>query len=181
MAKIIDGEKAYPIYYIGIKYVKSGEQDPLTPDSYLGLPKGSTHGEIGFSMMFKKKLNPQEANNFFNEYWEKFVKANADKNPISPVFTLKFKRFDTWNGLWFTHETFDTGQTDAEVLNSFEKYVARVMDHNHRAEHSSDLQEIALMGAEDRWRWKGDPTIENSTAPCRCDNCKKAGMIRISH
>jgi hypothetical protein len=39
-----------------------------------------------------------------------------------------------------------------------------------------------LMGAEDRWRWSGGDSYENRTdPPCRCDGCKKAGVIRVDH
>jgi hypothetical protein len=38
------------------------------------------------------------------------------------------------------------------------------------------------MGAEDRWRWYGGDSYENKTdPPCRCNGCKKAGVIRINH
>lgn len=40
------------------------------------------------------------------------------------------------------------------------------------------------MGAEDRWRWRGMPEKEGDKepkAPCRCSNCGKAGVVRISH
>lgn len=36
-----------------------------------------------------------------------------------------------------------------------------------------------LMGASDRWRWSGQS--KDSRPPCRCDGCKKNGVVTICH
>jgi hypothetical protein len=88
---------------------------------------------------------------------------------------------DEWCLTWFSHYTFDTGQTDEEVLESFRNFVYRYENNIKRTQSS-------LMGAEDRWRWKGlhYPDGENAAAietdpPCRCEFCKRDGIIRIGH
>jgi len=38
-----------------------------------------------------------------------------------------------------------------------------------------------LMGAEERFRWRGSTTKTKIDPPCRCKYCKKANVIRIDH
>lgn len=83
-----------------------------------------------------------------------------------------------WWLTWFCHSTYDIGQADAEALESFERYL-------DWAEPQSTERggNVCLMGAEDRWRWHGK-TLENgdrTPPPCRCDGCRKYGVIRIGH
>jgi hypothetical protein len=88
---------------------------------------------------------------------------------------------DEWCLTWFAHYTFDTGQTDEEILKSFNRFVNKYMNEIKKTQSS-------LMGAEDRWRWAGlkYPDGKNAAAiqvdpPCRCEFCKEAGVIRIQH
>ena len=94
--------------------------------------------------------------------------------------------------IWkFQHETFDLGQTDEEALESFRKFVYRKQELNYKNGHQENDSVSGnnkpfhcLMGAEDRWRWKGtqEGNSEQPTdAPCRCKHCKEQGMIRIGH
>ena len=98
--------------------------------------------------------------------------------------------YETWVCSWFQHETFDKGQTDKEALWSFEKYVRRHesyqdIDFVCSLSKEDSKTYVSLMGAEDRWRWRGSNTEQdkegNSPAPCRCAKCKSAGKIRIDH
>jgi len=96
---------------------------------------------------------------------------------------------EEWCLTWFAHYTFDIGQTDQETLNSFEEFVYRMKRYNSKngkMEQFSDgtsywNEPYCLMGAEDRWRWKGDPKIDDSRPPCRCKFCKEKGVITIGH
>ena len=78
-----------------------------------------------------------------------------------------FIREDTWLCIWFSHSTLNTHLTDDELLRSFEQYVCR---HEGKSFEQDDF--VCLMGAEDRWRWKG---------PCRCEHCVAQGVVRIDH
>ena len=96
------------------------------------------------------------------------------------TITVKLLGHDVWCPGWFSHWTFDVGMSDRDVLDSFERYVDRIL--------RSDLPEAekgSLMGAEDRWRWHGctdgDPQGERTDAPCRCPACKASGLVRIDH
>lgn len=88
----------------------------------------------------------------------------------------------TWACSWFSHATLEEGLSDEEIVSSFENYVdwaRRFTDH--RDDVLENYQEVlhCLIGAEDRWRWSGEPGDRNP--PCRCDGCKKNGRILICH
>jgi hypothetical protein len=94
---------------------------------------------------------------------------------------LEYLGHDEWCLTWFQHYTFDKGQTDEEVLKSFGDFV-------YNYQNGAKRTQSTLMGAEDRWRWKGMsyPDGENAAGietdpPCRCQYCKEAGVIRIGH
>lgn len=101
--------------------------------------------------------------------------------PGEPVVEVCFTARDVWCPGWFSHHTFDVDLSDADVLLSFERYVARIECSGLSESEKGGL----LMCAEDRWRWhgcaNGDPKSEHTPAPCRCEHCKKAGLIRIDH
>lgn len=168
MEKTIEGERAYPIY----RFIPLWNQ--LKKETGETIKNGTF-----FSIMKTKELSPEEIEEFKKEWWKKYSEAKLEG--VSPVL-LDFSHivyYETWNLTWFSHETFDVGQSNEEALASFERYVMR-----HEG-YQKDIQpgQISLMGAEDRWRWRGADTKEGSTtpAPCRCEGCKKAGMIRINH
>lgn len=79
----------------------------------------------------------------------------------------RFVREETWLCVWFFHSTLNTHLTDDELLESFERFVCR---HEGKRPEQDDF--VCLMGAEDRWRWKG---------PCRCEHCIAQGVVRIDH
>lgn len=88
-----------------------------------------------------------------------------------------------WAGSWFAHTTLDVGQRDEDVLRSFERYVDWVLSLP-RGEYPLDDRPAALavpnlMGAQDRWRWSGQP--EDRNPPCRCAGCKARGVLTITH
>lgn len=96
-------------------------------------------------------------------------------------------RWETWVLAWFSHWTWDTGQTDREALASFSRYVDR---YHHMQEHFGPDRfgedYVCLMGAEDRWRWKGRSGdglegAEETRPPCRCGSCQARGIIRVDH
>jgi len=107
--------------------------------------------------------------------------ASAE-SPSKPVAEWYYSHHESWCLGWFSHHTFDRGQSDEDILESFDRYVWRCQVVNERHRYRGDPEEpepFLLMGAEDRWRWSGQP--EDRNPPCRCDGCKKWGLIRICH
>lgn len=71
---------------------------------------------------------------------------------------------------WFSHETFRAGRTDAELRDSFERFVSKWEPY----QDIDGLQGGApcLMGAQDRWRW---------AAFCDCETCVRDDIALIAH
>jgi hypothetical protein len=191
----INGEKAYPIYKFSFTWTHDGEHDLETktkyPDSwmYKDLPLGRKRNSTGFSIMKEVEMTEDEIKEFVSSWWKSYVdkKGMTDINPeLEPVHHRMY--YETWVCSWFQHETFDVGQTDREALISFDKYVRRHEseqgDYELKKDHEGHpILHISLMGAEDRWRWRGADDAEgnHTPAPCRCEHCKRAGKIRIAH
>lgn len=187
-------EKTYPIYTFSAHWSQDGKQDMNYPKWHEGLPEGRIWNGTSFSKMYKEEKTQEELDIIVKEWWEKLIeKKDNIINPELDYLKSEFKGYETWYLSWFQHETFDDGQTDEEVLQSFADYVDRVQRKNHDIdmEFGDDYSEKykhgykALMGAEDTWRWHGaepDGKPEDySPAPCRCKFCKEQGVIRIAH
>lgn len=175
MKKIyIDGELAYPIYQITFEWINKNNR------------KDSTNWMI----MLRNELTDKEQQEKLIQYSEQLMKQYP--NAKCMIGNMKFVRYETWCLQWFNHYTFDIGQTDQEVLESFERFVRRMEKMNLQNGHQINSPNYdlpnwretyhCLMGAEDRWRWYGGDSYENRTKPpCRCEGCKQAGVIRINH
>lgn len=190
--------KKWPIYSFSAKWSQDGEWNPEYPNWHDGLPEGRIWNSTGFSKMFKEEQTNEQLDEYIQDWWEKMIetKNKEDKfpiiNPRDVKLEVKFVEFESWVLTWFCHETFDIGQTDEEAIRSFEEYVARVQDHNERIKRNCPEDQWyknghkCLMGAEDRWRWRG--AYENgeygdgeASYPCRCKYCKEQGVLRIAH
>lgn len=96
-------------------------------------------------------------------------------------------RMATWHLTWFCHETHQKFDSDEEALRSFERYVDWA--ERYCASHSEVKtfkdgshyvdKPICLMGAEDRWRWRGEGY--DDPPPCKCEHCLEHGATRINH
>ena len=121
-----------------------------------------------------------------------------DLHPRDVRIDVKFVRHEVWCIGWFDHWTFDLGLSDAKVLASFQHFVFRMEDLNHRETryvkndktgYTHPIAPYCLMGAEDNWRWHGvkDDIAGNGTSdehtppPCRCKHCRAASVVRINH
>lgn len=127
-------------------------------------------------LTYQEPVTREKAEADLRELWES-IKHKYD-SPEDVVFKLGEEFRDTWVEGWFSHWTYRMGRTDEEILSSFDNYVTRIEAANWRAKHRGE-QERCLMGAEDRWRWRGSK--EGSPAPCRCEHCEKGGIARIDH
>ena len=189
---LISGQEAYAIYDVNIYW------------TYID-PNGiRQHNGTGFSTAYKK--NPGKAMIALDTqyvWWPKYKAAQPIhcKDAQDLYVTARFVRWETWVQGWFSHWTFDVGQTDQEALFSFEMFVSRMQRLNYEGhtytkytgddgkEFSYRKDPYCLMGAEDNWRWFGgvakdkdeDGYEVRTTAPCRCDGCKKTGRLRICH
>ena len=176
-------EPKYPIYFFSARWTQDGEWDEKYPNWHKGLRKGRIWNSIGFSKMFKEEQTQEFLDKYIKDWWKNYKKIKIEiKNPKIKSFKAKYTHSETWHCTWFQHETFDIGQSNEEVLDSFSNYITRIEMHNMRCE---EKDQISLMSAEDRWRWHGaepdgKPT-DHSPAPCRCKFCKEQGIIRIAH
>lgn len=163
----------YPIYHIKASWVQDGLT--INDSRTEGLPDGKFWNATSFRHMFKEEKSQRELNGFALDWWLRYVKEKFNDVPIQ-LFSLSvtYLEHETWNLTWFAHETFDVGQSDEEALSSFAAFVARKEHFNFDKEIN---EQYPLMGADDRWR----RAINDGPAPCRCDDCKKLGMIRINH
>ena len=125
----------------------------------------------------------------------RFWRSKIDRYPRAELerFSTCYLRHDTWVGVWFSHWTFDIGQSDEQTLASFQEYVDRWERYNRKfseySKHGYEQSPVQLMGAEDRWRWSGSVdgeeglfgALNTTDPPCRCDGCQSRGVIRICH
>jgi len=114
------------------------------------------------------------------EAYAKFLKARPEVDRASVEIKVSFVGYETWCLGWFSHWTFDDGQSDAEFRCSFDEYVFR---HERCQEWPMEARPEGwrcLMGAEDRWRWRAADAYEEGV-PCRCEGCRKQGRVVINH
>ena len=179
---IIEGEKAYPIYSFKLKWYEDGN-DEGNKNLSKDLPAGKIWNATNFKKMFKKEQSDEKLIFFIIEWWNGLVVKEklSKKNPSIPVIKIKLIDREVWCKEWFQHYTFDIGQTNQEVLNSFQKYV----DRQIKALRIQKKDISSLMGAEERWRWHGNEPEGDSTTrsepPCRCKSCEEQGILRIAH
>lgn len=168
----------YPIYRIIAKWSEDGTWIDENPKRYEGLCTGRVWNSTSSYKMFKEEKSKEELDSFLNEWWLSYLKLKNEekiKNPELKTLTIEYFEHESWCLTWFQHYTFDIGQTDEEVLDSFEMFVRR---KETQSNEKNEYDPYCLMGANDRWRWCGD---KGTPAPCRCIHCKEQGLIRIGH
>ena len=190
-------ERRFPIYRTDVRWIYDSDETPeRKAKHHLGDPgEGRGRNSTGWSEMFREEQDTAEMERKAREeWWPEYIDKpsrfgdNAKPsaaNPSDLTITVVLERHEEWCCTWFSHWTFDDGQTDAEALTSFQEYVWR---YEHMQDYyPGDPPEgyLCLMGAEDRWRWTGsgedgDNNV-NTDPPCRCKHCKAQGVIRIGH
>jgi hypothetical protein len=183
----------YPIYVVGLRWMEDGDGDrmkwwPSDPGA------GRIWNSVSTSRMYRDDPTPSGVERWaLDEWWPGYATEKlADKNPSDPTVTVQRGVDEEWCCGWFSHWTFDTGQSDLEALASFAAYVHRIEDYNR--EHGEYVngyfrEAVCLMGAGDRWRWTARATGTSivgsgettGAPPCRCEHCKAAGILRIDH
>lgn len=182
----------YAIYRISVTWVMDGSHEGEKPDSFWirNLPEGRKRNGTGFTRMYRDDPGLEGVRKTLHgEWWPAYMKKG--ENPGDPTITIERQPDDCWCLTWFSHWTFDVGQTDAEVLASFERFLERKglrLNYGHDPYYSHDDAGYSSMGAEDRWRWRGQKSADGghdddnrTEPPCRCDGCRKLGRIVIIH
>lgn len=185
-------EQKYPIYQFEAYWLEK-----LNPSQYSNtddLPEGYLRNSTSFYDMFKVPKSDNALDAYLIDWWEKYLRRSGKRTKVKLLrLSHEFIFNESWCLTWFQHWTFDVGQDNADCLASFENYVERIKKYNIENDHFkteprfeySKKRFITLMGAEDRWRWRGaepdgEPKSE-SEPPCRCKFCKEQGVLRISH
>lgn len=165
-----------------MRYPTYLQYDVLVQWTYLdGAGRRRTNG-TGFTKMYPGDAPGVESVERWarEEWWPTYKGKGAE--PSAPEITVTILGEESWCLGWFSHWTFDVGQTDAEALASFEEYVRRYEDRQDYWPGDPPEGYRCLMGAEDRWRWCGGPSADKRTPPpCRCKHCREQGVIRINH
>lgn len=186
--RTIDGERAFPLFSMTAFFERDWNPDwKHEPASWQTekMPEGrikdhSTWGACGF----REWPSEGELTKWSRKLWDGTIENPRSEssrivNPANPSLVVTFRGWAVWWLSWFQHATFDIGLSDEDVLVSFQRHCDREI---RKAGHAG--KEPCLMGAEDRWRWTGEPGDgheDRSSPPCRCQHCKDAGLVRIGH
>ena len=182
----IEGEKAYQVYHLGVVWHQDGDSEYSK-----SLKNGRIRNSTSSYRMYKKETSYDDVRNVGLKWWAKI--SNKEKYDGKHLLLIRieviFQGYETWCGSWFNHWTFDMGQTDEEVVRSFERFVYRKTILNEKNGHynnqwhsiAEDNPYYCLMGAEDRYRWSASEEYGADKIPCRCEGCKKYGVLRICH
>jgi hypothetical protein len=192
----INGEKDYQIWSWNVYWIQDmkpedRENEWSKRDMEL-YNKNRLRSSSGSYCMYKDDKTKEEVEAEAKKWWDEFSSQNEKIKGLNPELEkieVEFIRNEVWCGGWFHHWTFDVGKSDVEVLRSFSDFVERMQVLNERERYKSgkDVEAYCLMGAEDRWRWHGkvekssDEGDTHTAPPCRCEGCKKNGVVRICH
>ncbi len=173
-------ETLYQIFDIRARWSEETEPGKDYEGRWIeGLPPGRNWNGCSTTTMPAKNTTLEEIERDGREVW---WPAHIAKRPVPTLGDLTisavYLRSETWCQAWFSHWTWANGRTDQELLQSFQAYVMRIEELNWKSQREAGKDVLCLMGAEDRYRWRGR---EDSKAPCRCEHCEKLGIVRIDH
>lgn len=166
-------EYKFPIYRISAKWTQNDDKYPENGTS--------------FTKLYPLNVTLEDVKKDAKKWWKRyrlqksrvFNKTLKDKNAKLISLNIEFKEYESWSGVWFSHETRNVHLSDSELLTSFSNFVDRKKNENIKNGHLPSDNNIdnknpfyCLMGAEDSLKWKG---------PCRCKHCVKNGVVRIDH
>ena len=197
----MDEYPKYPIYNGSVTYHRElmdydlrSCQCPSFAKRCEGLPRHRIRGHSDWSgWIYRKDPGLDVVRERLAEVWKNYL-LNPKSNGFVPVdprdveLIIERQEPEEWVLTWFCHQTPDVDQSNQEVLESFENFLTRKgvrLNYGYDPYNCSGSQhdDYCAMGAEDRWRWSGvsGENGERTDPPCRCDGCKKAGMVRINH
>ncbi len=192
---LLKGEIAYPIIRVRPRWSQDmSEEDHergLDPGWTKDLPDGRRWNGTEWFEMEKDPRRPGAISNEVSETWwpEQLLKEKyVGRNPGQLEVTVELVRWEVWSCSWFSHWAWDVGLSDAEVLESFHRFVSRTERTNQDEGEMSCGQWVGkycLMGAEESHRWHGtedgSSTGGRALPPCRCPHCKRRGVVTINH
>lgn len=190
---LLKNEVAYPIISVKPRW----SQDMTDEDRKMGLgpgwtkdlPEGRKWNGTEWFEMRKEPRRPGVIINEVHETWwtdqlkkEKYV----GQNPGDLQVKVELSRWEVWACTWFSHWTWDIGLDTEVVLESFHRFVARTERLNQDEGEMVGgvwMGKHCLMGAEDSYRWHGNgsPNGGRTLPPCRCEHCKRRGVVTINH
>jgi len=187
----IDNERAFPSYTVAVRFQMDGKPpEGWTRSVVEGKPERQWSSSQRMSpLAYEAKPDFSVVQADAQKFWDEVKDQVHGPKSYGPEGTPKFpnvsdveikigeEKWETWIEGWFSHWTWRLDRTDAELLASFEKYVRRVRE---QCNYDSEKYGGRLMGAEDRYRWKGDGRT-GTEAPCNCEHCVKLGITRIDH
>jgi len=152
--------KAYPIWNVLATWNQNGYKN----------------NGVGFNISLREGFF--EADKWWIKYRKKQLK---DKEPIELLkLEVVYKGEDVWYRTWFAHESLNYFDNVKDAFENFEKwleskgyYVAteREAFWGTGLVMGNDGEEVCLMGADEKWRWK----------LCGCKECKKQQITVIKH
>jgi hypothetical protein len=180
---MINGDPAFPYCYVNVKVQVDGAPPPGWTRSVVeGRPDRQwTNVQPRTPYYFEHLPEAGVVEARAKEFWDQIKDQVHEADSYGPEGTPKYPnqsdveieigefKYGTWILDWFSHLTFDLGRSDEELIASFSRYVA-----------AAQREGVELMGADDRWRWKGNAK-QDTPPPCRCEHCVKAGIVRIDH
>jgi len=144
-------KKMFPVYQFIVSYEENGEK------------KSIKFAET----MRKQELTDEECAALINELMVPFMQEYPRAEGKITLLELKIDRMATWRLIWFSHETFQVFENEAEAFKSFRKFV----NASVKECHATGTDPSSLMDADEEARW----TI------CDCEDCKKTGRTVINH
>ena len=167
-------DKEYPVYSISILWTMG---KPTYWKDSEGKKIESKTNSTGFTWAFRRKFSEETIKNKVLKWWLNYRKKKLEKEePISDLkIEVKFLGMQSWWQQWFSHETFNSFETDQDAFDSFFRWFTdngfRHSYNEHPGYGSEDLMlqtdkygnKHCLMGAEEYWRWK----------VCHCKHCEK--------
>lgn len=163
-------ERLFPIYRFSLEYTVE------YPTKYWE----DTTERMEVDYMSPQPMTARELDTHLRKLWFNLLTSTrfsdtslADRGGKLISWGVSLHCYDNWTLRWFQHETRNVHLSDDELLASFACFVSRKMPGQYALDFNIKGEEkYCLMGAEDRWRWKG---------PCRCEHCIEQGVVRIDH
>lgn len=192
---LLEDEIAYPIIRVRPRWSQDmtdeDREKGLEPGWTRDLPEGRKWNGSEWFLIEKEPRRPGVIINEVNElWWAKQLKKEkyVGRNPGDLTVTVELNRWEVWSCTWFAHWTWDIGMSDKDVLKSFRRFVARTQRINRNESELVNglwIEKHCLMGAEESHRWHGtkdgSPMGEKTMPPCRCEHCKRRGVVTINH
>lgn len=177
----MEKEQWYPVYRFEIWWEIT---HPMTKYDNMGNAVECS----SWDRQYREPPTPEELESEVRRLWLAFLVAErsggclptlADRGAKLIGYRVTMVEIETWYQIWFQHVSLNTHLSDEELLESFRRFVQRKTPADVRLrmlgpeeKRTPDTEYYCLMGAEDRWRWKG---------PCRCEHCQAQGVVRIDH